>query len=92
MEILPRDDGFKGSFYIKDNNDILAEMTYVWAGVEKIIIDHTDVSPVLKGQGTGKKMLLKLVEFARGKGLKIIPLCPFTKSVFDKSKELNDVL
>ena len=49
MEILHRDDGFKGSFYIKDDNDILAEMTYVWAGVEKIIMDHTDVSSVLKG-------------------------------------------
>lgn len=37
-------------------------------------------------------MVAKAVDFAREKGIKIIPLCPFAKSVFDKVKEFNDVL
>ena len=92
MEILQRDDGNKGAFYIKQNDKILAEMTYVWAGTDRIIIDHTDVSEILKGKGAGKQMLTKAVEFAREKGIKIIPLCPFARSVFKKVKEFNDVL
>lgn len=92
MEILHKDDGIKGAFFVKQENKILAEMTYVWAGSDRIIIDHTDVNETLKGQGIGKQMVAKAVEFARGKSIKIIPLCPFARSVFDKVKEYYDVL
>lgn len=92
MEILQKDDGSKGMFYVEQDNTVLAEMVYVWAGTDKIIIDHTDVSDVLAGKGVGKQLLTKAVEFAREKGLKIIPLCPFAKSVFERVKEFRDVL
>lgn len=92
MEILQKDDGKKGMFYIEKSNNILAKMTYVWVGTDRIIIDHTEVSDILSGKGAGKEMLTEAVAFARKKGIKIIPLCPFAKSVFDKVKEINDVL
>lgn len=92
MEILHRDEGTSGSFYIKPDSAILAEMTYVWAGSEKIIIDHTVVSDVLKGKGIGQQLVSSAVLFAREKGIKVIPLCPFAKSVFEKVNEFHDVL
>lgn len=92
MEILHKDDGNKGAFFVKPEQDILAEMTYVWAGPDKIIIDHTEVNEKLKGMGIGKQMVAKAVDFAREKRIKIIPLCPFAKSVFEKVKEFNDVI
>lgn len=92
MEILQKDDGNKGAFYVMGENQLLAEMTYVWAGTDRIIIDHTEVNAVLKGKGIGKQMVVKAVAFAREKGIKIVPLCPFARSVFDRMKELNDVL
>lgn len=92
MEIKHKDDKNKGAFFIEENGIVLAEMTYVWAGKDRIIIDHTEVSDILKGQGAGKQMVLKAVEMAREKGIKILPLCPFAKSIFDKTKEFNDVL
>ena len=92
MEIKQEDNGEKGMFYIEQAGKRIAKMTYVWAGTDRIIIDHTEVSDILKGQGAGKQMLIKAVEFAREKGIKIIPLCPFAKSVFDKVAELRDVL
>ena len=67
-------------------------MTYVWAVTDKIIIDHTSVDDSLKGKNAGKQMVVKAVEFAREKGIHIIPLCPFAKSVFDKVIVLRDVL
>jgi len=92
MEILQKDNGSKGSFYVNQDNQTLAEMTYVWAGTDRIIIDHTDVHELLKGKGVGKQMVAKAVAFAREKKIKIVPLCPFAKSVFDKVKEYQDVL
>jgi uncharacterized protein len=35
---------------------------------------------------------MKIVKFAREKNIKILPLCSFAKSVFDKMEEIRDVL
>ncbi len=92
MEIKQTDNGKKGMFFIEVDNQIYAEMTYVWAGTNKIIIDHTEVNEELKGKNAGKQMVAKAVEFARKENIKIVPLCPFAKSVFDKVAEYHDVL
>ena len=67
-------------------------MTFVFAGTDKIIIDHTEVNEGNNGKGFGKMMVAKAVDFAREKNIKIIPLCPFAKKVFDKTPEYSDVL
>jgi predicted GNAT family acetyltransferase len=92
MDILQKDDGKKGAFYIQEGDAVLAEMTYVWAGTSKFIIDHTEVSETLGGKGIGKQLVHKAVEFAREKHVKIMPLCPFAKAVFDKVEAYSDVL
>ena len=92
MDIQLKDNGKRGIFYVEKNNNILAEMTFIWAGTDRIIIDHTEVNDVLKGKGVGKQLVTKAVDFAREKKIKVIPLCPFAKSVFDRVKEFNDVL
>ena len=81
-----------GMFYIGNHGKQEALMTFVFAGEDKIIIDHTEVNPGNEGKGFGKKMVTKAVEYARENNIKIIPLCPFAKSVFDKVPEFRDVL
>jgi predicted GNAT family acetyltransferase len=81
-----------GAFYIDVNEKQEAMMTFVFAGEDKIIIDHTEVNSGNEGKSFGKKMVAKAVEYAREKGIKIIPLCPFAKSIFDKTMEFRDVL
>lgn len=81
-----------GFFHIDIDGKTAAKMTFVFAGDEKIIIDHTEVNEEHNGKGFGKIMVEKAVDFAREKNLKIIPLCPFAKHVFDKTPEYKDVL
>lgn len=81
-----------GFFHIDINGKTEAKMTFVFAGPNKIIIDHTEVNEGYNGKGFGKKMVAKAVEFAREKNVKIMPLCPFAKKVFDKTPEFGDVL
>ena len=81
-----------GYFYVSVNGKSEAKLTFVFAGIDKIIIDHTEVNPGNNGKGFGKKMVVKVIEFAREKNITIIPLCPFAKSVFDKNPEFRDVL
>lgn len=84
--------GNKGVFFIEENEKRLAELTFSKAGDTRIIIDHTEVNDALRGKGTGKQLVYAAVEYARKNNIKIIPLCSFAKSVFDKVKEFQDVL
>ncbi len=86
------DNGQKGRFQFSENDVKLAEMTYTWAGNDRIIIDHTEVDNSLRGQGVGEKLVRMAVDFAREREISIIPLCPFARAIFNKYEELQDVL
>lgn len=92
MEIQQKNNAETGVFFIEQEGKKVAKMIYIWAGNDRIIIEHTEVDDALKGQGVGKKLVAKSVEFAREKGLKIIPICSFAKSIFNKTKAYEDVL
>lgn len=92
MEINHRKEESKGVFIATENNLKAGEMTYSKAGDDKFIIDHTEVNPEFKGKGVGKEMVLAAVDYARENGIKILPLCPFAKAMFDKNKDIQDVL
>jgi predicted GNAT family acetyltransferase len=84
MLIQQKQEGSKVSFYVEENGIVLAEMTYSMTGTTLMIIDHTGVSDALRGKNIGYQLVHTAVEHARSKHIKILPLCPFAKSVFDK--------
>lgn len=92
MIIKHIDNANKGSFVAFEESQQIGEMTYSKAGDDKIIIDHTEVHPEHKGKSIGKILLAKAVEHVRENNIKIIPLCPFVKSSFDKDVDIRDVL
>lgn len=92
MQIQHEQEGNRGAFFVELDGKRVAEMTYVMAGEDRMIIDHTEVGDELRGQGAGKKLVMAAVERAREKKIRILPLCPFAKSVFDRTPEIRDVL
>jgi predicted GNAT family acetyltransferase len=81
----------RGAFFIQQDGKRLAELTYTVAGT-RVIIDHTDVDDALRGTGAGKKLVAAAVDWARDENQRLMPLCPFARSVFDKTPEFADVL
>ncbi len=69
----------------------LAELTYTVAG-SRVILDHTSVDDSLRGTGAGRELVKAAVEWARANDRRLIPLCPYARSVFDKTPEYRDVL
>ncbi|NIT55182.1 MAG: GNAT family N-acetyltransferase [Aliifodinibius sp.] len=92
MDIQHKDEHSKGSFFVEVNEKVKAEITYSKAGSSKIIIDHTEVSDSLRGEGVGKALVEHAVNYARENELTVIPLCPFAKSVIERNESLQDVL
>lgn len=92
MEVLQEDNGLNGKFFILSNGVQRAEMIYTWTGNDRIVINHTEVDDVLKGKSAGRQMINKAVDFAREKGIKIVPLCSFASRIFKLTPEIRDVL
>ena len=83
--------GHKGAFVWLRDGERLAAMSYTVAGT-RVIIDHTDVDDRLRGTGAGKKLVAAAVEWARKENARLMPLCPFARSVFEKTPDYSDVL
>jgi predicted GNAT family acetyltransferase len=90
-EIRHERSGHRGAFYLERDGERLAEMTYSVAG-SRVIIDHTHVDDRLRGTGTGGRLVAAAVEWARKEKAQLMPLCPFARSVFDKTPAYGDVL
>lgn len=89
--IRREDNGSKGRYVMSGPEGAEAEMTYSKAGEHLIIIDHTGVPDVFRGQGAGLKLVSRAVEDARAAGIKITPLCPFAAAQFHRHPEWADV-
>ncbi len=86
MEVLHKES--EGMFYIEQDGEVVAEMTYRRVGDDRMSIDHTWADERLQGTGAAKQLLESAVSYAREKGWKIIPLCPYVKHQFDKNPDL----
>jgi len=92
MEIVLKEQDAKGFAMAQQDGKRTGAMTYSIAGEHLIIIDHTEVDPAFKGQQIGQQLLYKIVDMAREKNIKIIPLCPFAAAQFKKLDAIQDVL
>ena len=92
MNIQHKDGKQNGMFYMEKDGNRVAEIVYSKGAEGLLIIEHTEVNEELQGQNLGFELVHKTVEYARGHGLKISPVCPFAKAVFDKREDFKDVL
>ncbi len=92
MDIQHEEHGRKGAFFIDEDGEWLAELSYMRNGPNTMVIDHTEVGEKFAGQGVGGKLVETAVGFARKNGLKIKPLCPYARKVIESNPELQDIL
>ncbi|RRD40275.1 N-acetyltransferase [Leptotrichia sp. OH3620_COT-345] len=75
----------KGFFIYDDKGEMIAELTYKKDG-NKLIFDHTYVSPSLRGQGVGDKLFAAGIEFAENNNYKVVPVCSYIVKKFESGK------
>ena len=91
MQIQRDEHGRKGAFYIDEDGEWIAELTYIKSD-STLTIDHTEIDEKLRGEGIGKDMVRAAVEYARENGLKVNPVCPYARKIIDATPEFQDVL
>lgn len=87
----------KNEFYIEESGEIIARIQFIPSGTDingrdLTIINHTIVYQGHNGRGLGKKLINRIVEYAREEKKYIIPVCPYAKNVLESNKEYHAVL
>ena len=92
MNIKHKQEENGGAFLLIENGNTCGEMTYELSLDKALVINHTEVDEDLRGKDFGEQLVNAAVEYARSQSIKIIPVCSFACSVFEKTNEYKDVL
>ena len=57
-----------------------------------IVFTHTEVPPALEGRGVGRALARTALEYARGAGLDVVPVCPFIASYIRRHRQHEPVV
>lgn len=57
-----------------------------------LVFTHTEVDPAYEGQGVGGALVRQALDDVRGRGLKVLPLCPFVKAWIGRHPEYHDIV
>lgn len=74
-----------------DGDTQAGKVTYVKAGEHTLVIDHTFVDNAYRGQGIAQELIKQMVHFAIESNLKLVPLCSFARSEFDKHPQYQEI-
>lgn len=93
LEIRHHDDGMRGEYFIVMPNGEKSRLTYVRAGPEHMVVNHTFVPVPYREQGVAERLVQRVVDDARAAGTKITPQCWFVADEFARhGGEWDDVL
>lgn len=75
-------------FYKNDESGkMIAEITYIPSGEDKVLVDHTFVDPSLRGQGVAEQLVDRTVQEMETEGKKMVAVCPYVVSLFERKPD-----
>lgn len=77
-------------FVIRDEQGT-GELRYNIIG-SRIVLEHTEVSPAMRGRGVAASLARAALEYARANELTVIPVCPFVISYLARHPEYQTLL
>lgn len=81
----------ENEIYLIENNKNVGKVVFIRDN-DEIRITQTIVNPEFRGQGIAGKLMQLVVEKAKEKGLKIIPICSYAISYFAKNSQYSYLL
>ncbi|MEO8316355.1 MAG: GNAT family N-acetyltransferase [Pseudomonadota bacterium] len=84
-------EGNHGTFLIMQAGQRVGEMTYRKESVSLAIIDHTEVTPSLRGGGVARKLLDAAVQWARDNHIRLGATCSYAVVQFARDPSIQDV-
>jgi len=57
-----------------------------------IVYTHTVVPPALEGHGLAARLAREALDYAREKGLRVVPRCPYVADYIEKHPDYGDLV
>jgi predicted GNAT family acetyltransferase len=92
MTIQHKQSGNKGSFFINEEEEMVAELTYSMIPDSQMMIEHTQVDEQLRGGDLGYELVHTAIDYARSHKYTVIAVCRFAQAVLEKKPEFKDVM
>jgi len=70
---------------------VRAELDYEQRG-DVLCLTHTGVPPEIGGRGVGGELVRAALEYARAKGLRVMPSCSYAASYIERHPQYQDLL
>lgn len=58
----------------------------------RLVIPHVEAPPALRGTGTAGRLMTGVLEEARSRGLKVVPVCPYAAVFIRRHPEYQDLV
>lgn len=85
-----RDNAARSRFELEADG-VTAFMNYQLSG-KVISLDHTETPVAARGRGLASRLTQGVLDEARGRGLKIVPRCPFVRAFVERHPEYQDLM
>jgi uncharacterized protein len=90
MAAAVRDNAARSRFELEADG-VTAFMNYRLAGMV-ISLDHTETPVAARGRGLASRLVAGALDQIRGRGLKIVPRCPFVNAFIGKHPQYRDLV
>jgi predicted GNAT family acetyltransferase len=91
METTVRDAPDADRYEIRDGDRLLGVAAYQRRG-DEIRFTHTEVNPDAGESGLGSRLVRAALDDVRGKGLQVVPLCPFVRGWIERHPDYADLV
>jgi uncharacterized protein len=91
METTVRDAPDADRYEIRDGDRLLGIAAYQRRG-DQIRFTHTEVDPDAGESGLGSRLVRAALDDVRGKGLRVVPLCPFVRGWIERHPDYAELV
>ena len=86
-----RDNATELRYELLDGDTVIGLIRYrLEPGAVALI--HTEIEPAHEGQGLGSELVKGALDDLRGRGLRLVPICPYVRSWLERHPEYADLV
>jgi predicted GNAT family acetyltransferase len=78
-------------FEARIDGELLGIAAYV-LGDDEIVFTHTEVMDAAEGRGVGGALVRAALDNVRGRGLRVVPRCPFVRGWIEKHPDYQELV
>ncbi len=71
--------------------ELAGEINYRELDANLVAIDHTGTEPNFRGQGLASRLTKFALDDLRARGIKVVPICPFTADFLQQNSDYADL-